>query len=346
LPESSGKRQFGLLALGNDVDSLFSLVLETKRNGSQLLFIDKNNNEDLSDDENEEWTETKSFLTKEELIEVTYLEDGEEHIVPYPVVFYKYKNKLPDVIAAYRNGYRKGAITLEETSLKMAIFDDDLNGLFHERDRGVMVVDLNGDGVLDGSTDSEEYLALGAMFNYLGKAYTVHNVSSSGNKVTLAERKIQNFPNKILKIEQRAPAFRSQAIDGRIVDISNYKNKVVLVDFWATWCKPWERGLAERKNLYQRYNSRGFEIIGISLDYDLTHLQNYLSTNKIKWPQLADGNGWDMPLFNLYRLKSLPKSFLLDRNGIIRYRDLQGAQLQAKVRELLNEPEIVAQDVR
>ena len=94
------------------------------------------------------------------------------------------------------------------------------------------------------------------------------------------------------------------------------------------------------KRNYKKYQARGFEIIGMSLDYDVDYLREFLAKHEILWPQISDSQGWDMALVTDYQISALPKNFLLDREGVIRYKDLRGENLQAKIYELLNEPEI------
>jgi len=152
---------YGALVLGNAPDSLVSIVLdETFDKQTSLLFIDKNNNQDLADDGDGSWDDSnQSYSTKETLIDVKYESGNGNFAVPYPVRFYRYKDRLTDSIIAYRNGYRKGEIVVHDSVYQVALFDDDLNGLFNEFEKGAIVFDLNKDGVLSGSTDSDEYFS-------------------------------------------------------------------------------------------------------------------------------------------------------------------------------------------
>lgn len=343
LPEfKSNHPRYGTLILGNGNDSLFTIILdESKQEGFSYLYIDKNNNEDLTDDGEPFWDEDKiTYWTKDVLLDVRY-ENNPQAAVPYQVSFYRYKNRLDDVIVAYRNCYRKGQIALKDTTYKIAILDDDLDGFFHDINQGAIIIDVNHDGVLDGNTDSPELLEFAQpdqAFNVQGYSYKIKYVSPSGDKITLALADTLVPPKEVLSTGIPAPDFTSTAINGQIVELTAWQGKVILVDFWATWCKPWEKELRNLKNVYFRYHRQGFEIIGVSLDYDLDTLQEYIKKNQIPWPQIADGQGWSMPLVQLYRVHALPKNFLIDRNGIIRYKDVFGRNLSTKVRELIHEP--------
>ncbi len=342
LPEfKSPQPVFGTLVLGNSSDSLITLALdESLKDGFSYLYIDKNNNEDLTDDSDPFWDEDKKeYWSKEELIDIYYKDSNSRAAVPYPVKFYRYKIRHQNSIVAFRNGYREGFISLKDTAYKMAIIDDDLNGLFNVSEKGAIIIDINGDGILNGHPDSPEYFLLTSPFNVNGITYRTKNISPAGDVITLVISDSVVMPKVALESGVEAPLFRTTSVADETIDLNGYKNKVVLLDFWATWCKPWENERTYLQRIYNRYQSRGFEIIGLNLDSNPAVLLDYLKTNKINWPQVSDGRGWDMSVVELYQVQAVPKNYLLDRKGIIRYKDLHGVNLRNKIDELLNEPE-------
>jgi len=125
------------------------------------------------------------------------------------------------------------------------------------------------------------------------------------------------------------------AIDGREVNLADLKGKVVLVDFWATWCVPCLRAMPEIKSLYAEFHDKGFEVIGISLDDDKEKLESYLAKEGITWPQFFDGNGWENKFAQEYGIESIPATFLIGPDGLIAANDLSGEALKAKITELL-----------
>jgi peroxiredoxin len=80
--------------------------------------------------------------------------------------------------------------------------------------------------------------------------------------------------------------------------------------------------------IYNKYHEKGFEIIGISLDRDLDSLKNYLTKNQITWPQYYDGKGWDNMISTRFGIRAIPATVLIDKDGIVRYIDLRGEQLE------------------
>src|ERR1700679_1361257 len=83
------------------------------------------------------------------------------------------------------------------------------------------------------------------------------------------------------------------AVDGRKVDLAQLRGKVVLLDFWATWCPGCRQEVPEVVNTYRKYHDKGFEVVGISLDQDKDALQAFTSEHGMTWPQYFDGQGWD-----------------------------------------------------
>ena len=118
----SGQPKFGVLIIGNSADSLITVVVDEGTDFSDL-FIDKNNNEDLTDDGDPEWTEEKNeYWAREELVDVHYKDEGQVAAVPYPIRFYRYKNRMRDAVVAFRDGYREGWVAFENsTKLKIAL---------------------------------------------------------------------------------------------------------------------------------------------------------------------------------------------------------------------------------
>ncbi len=140
-----------------------------------------------------------------------------------------------------------------------------------------------------------------------------------------------------LAIGKEPIPFEVTDIKGNPLSLEKYKGKVVLLDFWATWCMPCLQEMPNVKRVYKQYQKEGFEIIGISLDRQRSALDSYIRKNDIKWPQYYDGKYWNNDIAMKYRIRSIPATFLLDRKGKIRYKSLRGSELARAVEKLIKE---------
>ena len=131
-------------------------------------------------------------------------------------------------------------------------------------------------------------------------------------------------------------AIQYTALDGRDVDVSKLKGKVVLVDFWATWCGPCVGEVPNVKAAYSRLHDKGFEIVGISFDQKKDSLEHFVAENQMAWPQYFDGEGWGNKFGKEFGINSIPTMWLVDKKGNLR--DLNGREgLEEKVSKLLAE---------
>ncbi|MBN1163762.1 MAG: redoxin domain-containing protein [Candidatus Krumholzibacteriota bacterium] len=140
-----------------------------------------------------------------------------------------------------------------------------------------------------------------------------------------------------LTIGSPAIDFSMQDTEGRMLKLADYRGKVVLVDFWATWCAPCRQEMPNVKKVYSHYHKKGFDIIGVSFDNSRDKLDGYVKENGIEWKQIYDGKGWQTEIGRSYAINSIPSTFLLDREGKIRYKNLRGEELEKSVKKLLAE---------
>lgn len=125
-------------------------------------------------------------------------------------------------------------------------------------------------------------------------------------------------------------------VNGKPVSLKDYAGKVVLIDFWATWCGPCRAALPEVKETYAKYRAKGFEIIAISFDKEKSDLTKFIAEEKMTWPQYFDGLGWENKLGQKFEISSIPTVWLVDKKGVLRELNA-GSGLVAKVEKLLAE---------
>jgi thiol-disulfide isomerase/thioredoxin len=131
-------------------------------------------------------------------------------------------------------------------------------------------------------------------------------------------------------------ALKFAAVDGREVDVQKLKGKVVLVDFWATWCGPCIKELPSVKAAYEKLNAKGFEIVGVSFDQNKDALEKLVAKEKMPWPQYFEGGEKGNKFGEEFDISGIPTMWLVDKQGVLR--DLNGREkLLEKVEKLLAE---------
>lgn len=142
---------------------------------------------------------------------------------------------------------------------------------------------------------------------------------------------------KKLKIGAEAIYFKTTDIAGKEISPTDYRGRVVLLDFWATWCAPCLAEMPNVKKVYSTYHEKGFDIIGVSMDNNRDALDSYLKEQNVTWRQIYDGKGWQAEVGQRYAVSSIPSTFLIDKQGRIRYKNLRGNELEKAVEKLLKE---------
>lgn len=149
------------------------------------------------------------------------------------------------------------------------------------------------------------------------KQLTALSESKNSDIATLAGSKLKVVRvRKELMSKPLELSFKS--VDGREVDFAKMRGKVVLVDFWATWCGPCMAEVPNVVSAYKKLNEKGFEIVGISLDDDEGKLKKVVADKEMSWPHHFDGKGWENELAQRYGVNSIPEMWLVDKKGMVK----------------------------
>ena len=123
--------------------------------------------------------------------------------------------------------------------------------------------------------------------------------------------------------------------DGKEVRLSSFRGKIVLIDFWASWCKPCRSDMPFMVQLYKKYKNKGFEILGISLDKEKENWLQAIKQDGIIWPQASDLKFWNSEVVSLFNIEAIPYTILVDKEGKIIAKGLRGPELEEKLKQLL-----------
>ena len=128
------------------------------------------------------------------------------------------------------------------------------------------------------------------------------------------------------------PGIEGKALDGAAVSTAALKGKVVLVDFWATWCPPCREEIPNVLAAYEKFHAKGFEVLAVSLDRDEADLKKFIAEKKLPWPQIYDGAE---ALAEKFAIEAIPTTYLVGADGKIVATELRGDALAKKLEELL-----------
>lgn len=267
--------------------------------------------------------------------------------------FYAHREKSPAAIKAAAERilelkkddaeseeYKKASLYLVEskvdsvgdaTPIQQRELVDELLALLNGRE--LTVDDLRlGVNLARGVEGSKNYALAAEVYTQFGALFAGHS-----------EERLANYAKKLTGSARRmglaggdAIEIKGKLIDGSDFDWSPYQGKVVLVDYWATWCGPCIAELPNVLEQYKLYHDKGFEVVGISLDSDREKLTKFVEDRAIPWTQLfEDGAGWEHSMANYYGVMSIPTVILVDQKGTVVSMSARGEELGKQLEKLL-----------
>ncbi len=138
-----------------------------------------------------------------------------------------------------------------------------------------------------------------------------------------------------LQVGKPAPDIQLNTPEGTPIALSSLKGKVVLVDFWASWCGPCRQENPNVVKMYKQYKNKGFEIYGVSLDKNRADWLSAIEEDKLTWLHVSDLQFWNSAAAQTYNIRAIPATYLVGKDGIILAKNLRGPALEAKVAEVL-----------
>lgn len=354
-PADLGTARYGSFETGPEKARVKHLVAVDFRdnNVARRLFVDANANGDLTDDPVAEWT-AKDYERPDGTVTATdYAEttvnltaDGKRR---GKVVFYINRGdvtkpvQLAGQIGCYFDCGVVGEVKIGGRSVAVALADNAGSGEFPttESPRLAPLLWVDADG--NGESGRGERVLTTRPFQVDGSWWAITDLTAEGAFRVVAsakpeEPKQPEGPD--LSPGRKAFAFTAKRTDGKEVKFpDDYKGKVVLVDFWATWCGPCVAEIPNVVKAYEKYHEQGLEVLGISLDREGADklLADFTKRKKMPWPQVYDSKGWSAEIAKLYGIRAIPHMLLVDGSTglIVANKDLRGEALAPAIETAL-----------
>lgn len=162
---------------------------------------------------------------------------------------------------------------------------------------------------------------------WYGRIATNHTENELSPKAIGAKRRLESVGKTI--------ELKGTTVEGKSFNLTNLQGQVVLIHYWATWCRPCKQDAIIIKQMQAKYGKRGFSPVGVNLDTELTLTKTHLQANRMSWPQLFEAGGLDGRLANELGILTLPTMLLIDKNGRVLNRNIHAAELEDELAKLL-----------
>lgn len=151
---------------------------------------------------------------------------------------------------------------------------------------------------------------------------------------TERQRALRFISEPELARARMAPAFAVTTLDGQHLSLDDLTGKVVLIDFWATWCGPCREALPHMKEIVKKFQGQPFVVLSVSLDSDDQKWKDFIAKNNMTWLHYRDG-GFTGPIANLFDVKAIPQTFTIDADGVLQDQHIGDASIEGKLKKLI-----------
>jgi thiol-disulfide isomerase/thioredoxin len=305
----------------SDGDRIFHVILDESSASKSILYVDTNGDGDLTNDPQNSWAAYKSsdgFMNWMGDASIT-LTQGAFSLDAH-LGIYQFDKKNPsaasykNTLFVYRDYAYAGKIKFGDKNLTVMLSDDAISGDFSAKGT-MLLIDRDGNGSIDSRWESFD---IKAPFALEGQSYELTDVQSLGGGFTIIKSsqsvaELKAPPDHA--IGKKITSFTATDMDGKTVNFpQDFAGKIVMLDFWATWCGPCMEEVPGLAECYAKYKDKGFTVLGVTLDSAKAdaQLRAVMKEKNMLWPEIYDGKGWKAEIAQMYFIQSIPSSFLVD----------------------------------
>lgn len=341
-PKYRAQPKYGVITLGGEGGTTYAIALDEPANGDWKIYLDANHNGDLTDDGDGAWASKREqreltlYGVNHYILDVSWkLANGQVAEGKYGLDFVR-PSDAP-VLVMVRQGARTGTIELDGKAHKASLIENDGDALFHKpvsnieeakKGRPVwLLVDLNDDGKFD--PQGGEILDIRGPFKLANRTYestvspdgaTLKLVSSKKEALDLAPKDEQSERSPMLPEGTVAPNFKVLAPGGGTIELAKYRGKIVVLDFWSTWCGPCQMSMPHVEQVYQKVKTQGVVVLAVCVFDERQNFNQWLPQNKNSYHfQFAYDPGANdnekSVAAKLYKTISIPATYVIDKDG-------------------------------